>query len=133
MKKLNILDLHRMINERKSRTTECFEKVLDICHKKIVHNANKKQMNFFFEVPEFMFGYPLYDINECVTFVMNALKANGFLVVYFFPKFLYICWDLDEIERSKTQDKNKQTPKQMPQSHMIDFNYKPSGKLSLNI
>ena len=35
MKKLNILELHRTINEKKNRKAECYEKVLEICHKKI--------------------------------------------------------------------------------------------------
>ena len=55
----------------------------------------------FFEVPEFVIGYPLYNINECVNYIHDKLTSNGFLVKYYFPNILYISWSEDEIKYEK--------------------------------
>lgn len=130
MKKLNILDLHRNITNKKQKRIACFEKVLELCHKKIVSSADNKKVRIFYEVPDFMLGYPLYDLNDCITFVMDSLKSNGFIATYYFPKYLYISWDLDEIDEcKKNAKKNKLPGRPAP----LDFKYKPSGKLELEL
>lgn len=132
-KRLNILDLHRSINEKKIKRTECFEKVLETCHKKIKMCAEtSNKLNCFYEVPEYIMGYPLFDLNDCIMFIMDALNRNGFLAVYYFPKFIYISWDFEEIERNKNKDKKQFQEKQILNENM-QLKYKPSGKLTLNI
>lgn len=124
------------MNEQKEKLNECFDKVLERCHKRIIMSSKQKLLTCFFEVPDYMFGFPLYDLNACITYVIEALRANGFLAVYFFPRYVYISWDLDEIEKSKKPTQTAASPpapQQLPQSHMIDFKYKPSGKLSVKI
>jgi hypothetical protein len=133
MNKLNILELHRTINEKKQRKSECYEKVLEICHKKIKTAANTKKYRCLIDLPEYVYGYPLYDMNECIKYVLNSLKNNGFLVTYFFPKILYISWDFEEM---KTDKKNKKTTSPiMPvlSSSLIQGKQKTSGKLSVNL
>lgn len=133
MKKLNIMDIHRSMNERKNKITECFDRILEKCHRKILQVAKQNQMTCFFEVPDFMLGYPLYDLNECVTYVINQLKANGFLTVYYFPRFVYISWDLEEIEKHKKETKAKKAAAGEVRAPALEFKYKPSGKLSVDI
>lgn len=140
MKQINILDLHRSINEKKMRTSECYDKILDICHKKIESSANNQKLNCFIEVPCYVLGYPIFDYNKCIEYVYDALKKNGFIVKYFFPKYLYVSWDFEEIKSSKKDAKmqKSQTPQLVsPQIYKkppkAALSYKPSGKLQLNI
>jgi hypothetical protein len=136
--RLNIMDLHREMNIKNEKMIQCFDMALKRCHSKIRICSGQKQLKCFFEVPEFMVGCPLYDLNKCITYVMTELKANGFFVQYYFPKWLYISWDLQEIEENKKKEKEmrkqggapKTVDRDVPQ---IDFKYKPSGKLSLHI
>lgn len=99
MKRLNILELHRTINEKNARKNECYDKVLEICHKKIMLATQHKQLKCFFQVPEYICGYPIFDLNNCIKYLLESLKVNGFLVKYFFPKYLYVSWDFDEIQK----------------------------------
>jgi hypothetical protein len=132
MKKLNILDLHRNISQKQLKRTECFDKVLELCHKKIISNSDNKKFRVFYEVPDFILGYPLYDINDCIKYIMESLKNNGFLAIYYFPRYIYISWDFEEIDQYKAeQKKQKFTPKE--KINTLDFKYKPSGKLTLDI
>lgn len=129
LKQLNIFDLQRKINQKTQKITACFERILELCHKRILFHAERKQMRFFFEVPEYLFGYPLYDLNDAIRFVVNALTQNGFLAVYYFPRFVYISWDMKEIEHNKQGKKRLQNSVERG----LDFKYKPSGKLTLDI
>jgi hypothetical protein len=99
---LNIMDLHRSITEKKNRINESFEKVLKIIHKRIVSSADQRKLNCYVEVPSFVYGYPVYDYNMCIEYVFESLKKNGFYVKYYFPQYLYISWDFDEIKKGKT-------------------------------
>jgi hypothetical protein len=133
MKKLNILDLHRNITMKKQKRIECFEKVVELCHKKIVSSSDNKKTRIFYEVPEFILGYPLYDINDCIRHVMDALQSNGFIVTYYFPRYLYVSWDLDEIEEHKAMSKKNKNGMQKKGPAALDFKCKPSGKLTLDL
>jgi len=118
MKKINIFELHQTINNKLQKKNDVFEKALDLCHRRIRLAAEYKMYNCFFQVPEVVLGYPMYDLNQCISFLMRELQNNGFEVKYYFPKFLYISWQIDKKENIKTKS-------------MI--HYKPSGKLELNI
>jgi hypothetical protein len=98
---LNIMDLHRNITAKKNRINESFEKVLKIIHKKIVSHANQQKLACLVEVPTYVYGCPIYDYNVCVEYVFESLQKNGFFVKYFFPKFIYVSWDFDEINQAK--------------------------------
>jgi hypothetical protein len=97
-KRLNILELHRTINEKNDRKMECYEKVLEMCHRKIQIGAENKQLRCLFEVPEYIYGYPIYDLNNCIKYVIKSLQTNGFLAHYYFPKYIYVSWDFEEMK-----------------------------------
>lgn len=141
MKSLNILDIQRKLHQRSDKTVACYEKVLEICHKQIMFNCDRKRHRFFFEVPEYMFGYPIFDVNDAIRFVVDALTKNGFLAIYYFPKFIYVSWDMEEIERHKNtvQTSNQlehkhnrgTSKKNMKHAESVDIQFTPTGKLSL--
>lgn len=158
MKRLNILELHRTINEKNARKHECYDKVLDICHKKIVMATEHKKLNCFFEVPEYICGYPIFNLSSCIKYMIDHLQMNGFLTKYIFPKYLYISWDFEEIKQEKNKDnqpsmskpvENKQLSiPNIPQSRRSNLqplqssfvnnnpntlNLKKTGKLELNL
>jgi hypothetical protein len=101
---LNIMDLHRNITAKKNRINESFEKVLKIIHKKIVSHADQQKLACIVEVPTYVYGCPIYDYNVCVEYVFESLQKNGFFVKYFFPKFIYVSWDFDEINQAKKME-----------------------------
>jgi hypothetical protein len=99
---LNIYELHQEIHKKKVSRTVTYDKVLDICHNKIKIAAKNELLRVCFDVPEFVIGLPVYDLNECIKYVMSNLNRNQFMVQYYFPKILYISWDWDEINNAKT-------------------------------
>jgi hypothetical protein len=100
MKAINILELHRTINSKKSLQREIYDIVLGKCHKRIELMTENLNLKCFFKIPSFVVGYPLYDLNKCIEHILESLKKNGFIVKYFFPNYLYISWDFNEIEKT---------------------------------
>jgi len=95
---MKFITAQEMINiqkKKKERRQEAFEKILESIYKKmqgcitVTRNVN----TLIFEVPEVMIGYPLYHLNECVTYLIEFLQGEGFKVVYTFPKTLQISWE----------------------------------------
>lgn len=101
MNRLNILELHKTIQEKRQKKQECFDRVLGTCHNRIRAAAEIQQFKTIIVVPEFVVGYPIFNINECLEYIIDALRKNGFLVRYYFPKILYVSWDFDEIKSEK--------------------------------
>jgi hypothetical protein len=46
----------------------------------------------WYNVPEYIFGEPLYDNGDCISYLVKKLEDNGFEVKYIHPNNLYISW-----------------------------------------
>jgi Family of unknown function (DUF5759) len=105
--RLNVLELHRKLNQRNEKKSICYEKVLEICNKRILAQTERDKTSCMFEFPEYVIGYPLFDLNMCIKYCERHLVANGFLVKYLFPNKFYISWDFDEIKKHKEEERKK--------------------------
>ena len=103
--KINIYDLYRNIDELKKKKNTSYNEVLIIIHERIKKSSLKERYKLIYEVPEYIFGVPSYNLNKCLAYLMKELRTNGFLVKYYFPKILYISWDPVEITNYKQEKK----------------------------
>lgn len=107
--RLTIIDLHRKMSEKNEKKSLCYERVLEICNRRVLSSADRHKTSCLFEFPEYVIGYPLFDLNACMDYCKKQLIANGFLVNYYFPNKFYISWDYEEIKQHKAEQR-KQTP-----------------------
>lgn len=152
MKQLCVADLHKAIQQRQEKKKDSFNRVLELCFKKIETCAKLHHIGCFFDVPEFLIGYPLFNLNECIIYVYNSLVKNGFHVKYIFPRILYITWTPPPtnnnmlLEHATTNNTVLSTPaapvvkpvgakrgrkKKVQENGVAQF--KPSGKFVLNL
>lgn len=66
-----------------------------------VHNTNAPYI--VYEVPTFVFGYPLYSLNEAMEFLIREYTAAGYWVWVVDQKYLLISW----IKPVKSRDAGK--------------------------
>ena len=66
-----------------------------------VHNTNAPYI--IYEVPSFVFGYPLYSLSEAMDFLIKEYSAAGYWVWIVEQKYLLISW----IKPVKTKDIGK--------------------------
>lgn len=68
--------------------------ILQRTHRKIKYTSRQKFNDHFcfYIVPEFLVGVPTYDIATCISYLVEQLTANGFIVKYTHPNLLFISW-----------------------------------------
>lgn len=90
---VNVFDLYRDIHQKKMKRLSGYDAILQKCYSKIKGATAVEQMRVLYEVPEFVVGVPIYDIQHCMAYMIHQLRTHGFIVNYFFPRILHISWD----------------------------------------
>tara|TARA_B100000795_G_scaffold269969_2_gene261485 strand:+ start:19581 stop:19907 length:327 start_codon:yes stop_codon:yes gene_type:complete len=102
--RISLSELYKLNDKKNTVKYDTFDKIIDICHIKIKNTATIGGMNIFYEIPFYVYGKPLYKINDCINYIVEALKKNG-LYVQLLPEpntnMIYISWDPSEISKKK--------------------------------
>ena len=100
--------------QRKNNRMAAMGPVIDQIQAKVkqqaIHNSNAPYI--LYEVPRFVFGYPLYTLKEAVEYLVGEFARAGYWVWVVDQKFLFISW----IKPIKTKDLGKP---------MLATNYRP--------
>lgn len=74
---------------------QVYDTILERVHKRIRTAASVDGGGTFttFTLPEVMIGQPLFNAEQCRSYVVTSLVKNGFKVKYTHPNFLMISWD----------------------------------------
>ena len=93
--KIDIDALYEKKQQKDLKQLGIFNKILNRIHKRIqMTGKNKvKDKHVFFQVPEFIFGEPLYKQGDCIGYLVVKLEENGFLVKYIHPNTLFVSWE----------------------------------------
>lgn len=72
-----------------------YNKLITRVHSKIKLTSKQRNNNNFcyFVMPEILVGYPNYDFNECLLYIISSLENDGFLLKYIHPNLLLISWN----------------------------------------
>jgi hypothetical protein len=84
-----IQDIHY---KRLKKRVTIFDSVLAKCYKVIKQAVSREDEYAVFEIPEIIFGVPLYKIPDCANYIYRNLRKNQFNVKYVFPNYLIIFW-----------------------------------------
>ena len=92
--KLNLDELYEKKREQDLNRLATFNKLLARIHNKIkiTSRQNVKDQFCSFIVPEVMIGIPRYDQGECIAYLLEQLKENGFNTRYIHPNCIFISW-----------------------------------------
>ena len=94
MSQIDMKELYSTINQKTLKRMELYDSILKKCHTRILYNSGLQRTYCFYQIPEFIIGFPLYDILELRKYVMNSLKTNGFKLLYIEPNWLFIHWNI---------------------------------------
>jgi len=102
MLSVNINKLRSDVEEREKKKIKIFENILEMCYQKIL-NTNKKSDDYSctFIVPNVVFGLPLYNIGDCITFIMDNLVKKGFEIYFALPTTIHISWQPESYTNKK--------------------------------
>ena len=93
--KVNIDELYDNKKQRDLKQLNIFKKILNRIHNRIrITGRNKRDdRHIWFNVPEYIFGEPLYEKGDCIAYLVTQLQDNGFHVRYIHPNTLFISWN----------------------------------------
>eukprot|EP00798_Chlamydomonas_sp_ICE-L_P010943 gene10943-17057_t len=80
MNQVSARDLSTLSKERERKQREIFVVVLERVYSRIKRCASVGMWTCHFEMPEMVFGYPMFDVERCIRFSMRHLVMNGFEV-----------------------------------------------------
>ena len=100
---ININDLYKRKEQRNQTREGIYKKVLEKCHNKIYHSSDKyiSQEYTYFEIPNVLLGYPLFNKDECSKYIIQKLLKNGFTVKYLGSGLIFICWKKNLVKQPK--------------------------------
>jgi Family of unknown function (DUF5759) len=90
----SVSDIHNKQREKDLRRLHVYKSILGKVFKKIKTCASNEESYCFFEVPEYIYGTPLYKMEDCVIFILNNLHDKGFSAKYVDPNLIFICWNI---------------------------------------
>lgn len=90
--KINIDDLYEHKKKQDLNQLKLFNKILNIIHKQIKTVSRNNEMSLWYIVPEMILGAPKYRQADCIAYLFDKLKTNGFMVQYYNPNTFFICW-----------------------------------------
>lgn len=132
---ININKLRSEVEEREKRKQIIYEKVLNLCYQRILNN-NKQNDDYTctYIVPTVIFGLPLYNVDDCVAFIMNKLIEKGFDIVFAVPTTIHISWKPVDKNQNNNHNHNyiqNNKPKQITNSQYKNIDYKPKTNLQI--
>jgi hypothetical protein len=86
MNKISLHDLYEIKKKKDAKLNDAFNIILNSCHKKIKTIAEIGGQSLYYTIPPIIIGYPLYDYNKCLNYIINSLRKSG---LYVSIKFLY--------------------------------------------
>ena len=89
---VNINELKKEEENRKSLKKQCFNKILEFINNKIILVSRANSKRTWYEIPLFLLGHPTYEMDECSSYLIKKLSKNGFNVNFLNPNILLINW-----------------------------------------
>lgn len=91
---VNIDELYEKQQQRDLRQLSIFNKILNRIHHriKLTSRTKKHEKHVWFQIPEFIFGEPVYKKDDCIGYIVTKLEQNKFHVKYIHPNTLFISW-----------------------------------------
>ena len=85
-------ELIKQQQERENRKYITYKKIYEQVEKKIALASSANNYYTWYQVPEILIGLPTYNLKDCLTFLNDMLKKDGFIIDNYQPNILYISW-----------------------------------------
>ena len=124
----SLQDIYKNQREREKQRMKIYENILSKCYKKIKEMSLHEEKICFFPLPEYIPGQPIYNMTECVQYILNSLHDSGFHARYVNPFMIFISWSVPQTELRRQKrallENNVPTETIKPISE-IQLKYKP--------
>lgn len=119
--RISLHELYGLQNKKKMIRVKSFHAVLERCHTRIRNVAAQGGMCCFYEVPGLIVGMPLYNLDECIDFIVNTMRKDGFLIQILPPPHvgvIYISWNPQELKPKRPALRHESRTSEAPPTPM---------------
>ena len=94
IKKINLDELYDKKKTYDLSKLSTYNKILNRIHDKIKITSRQKMNEQFcwYVIPEIMLGVAAYDRASCISYILEELTSNGFVVRYTHPNLIFVSW-----------------------------------------
>jgi len=93
---INVNQLKDKHRQKCNNRTKIYESLLEKCYLR-VNNAAEHDKNFcIYQVPDFIWGMPAYNLAYCAAYIIYDLKRKGFETKFVNPNVIIIFWEYEE-------------------------------------
>ena len=121
----SINDIHKKQKEKEKNRLKIYETISTRCFKKIKETSLNEETYTFFKLPEYIPGLPLYNLTECVMFLLNLLHEKGFNARYCDQYMLFISWNLSKPSLKLIEDSPQIVQNKNELLSNLNLKYKP--------
>jgi hypothetical protein len=139
----NIYSLQQERRNRDKLKSDIYSIVLNKCIEKVVYTNRHTDKSFvIFEVPKILIGYPSYDMQHCLLYLMEKLSEQDYIVEFMEPFYLYIDWgrtaskkgssskfysdkfgNIPTIDPDRLKKETRKLLQKFPDTHKVEFVY----------
>ena len=91
-----MINLHKLTRHRRKqyeKQRHIFHQILKKCHSKIYLSGAQLKTECIFVIPQYVPGMPLFNIQECMKYIIAKLQKNQLAVKILNHDTLSISWD----------------------------------------
>jgi hypothetical protein len=85
-------DLINGQREREKHKEKIYKKIYKKVETKIVQASSMNLYECWYQLPEFLFNIPLYNLDGCKLYLKNKLKNDGFSVYFNDVNIIVVAW-----------------------------------------
>jgi hypothetical protein len=102
----SIHEIHKKQREKEKMRIKIYEKIASKCFAKIKDTANNEITYCFFQMPEYIPGYPIYNMTECIMYLIDLLHEKGFKARYCDKFMIFISWNFPKANYKMIENDN---------------------------
>lgn len=102
----SIHEIHKKQREKEKMRVKIYEKIAAKCFTKIKDTANNEITYCFFQMPEYIPGYPIYNMTECIMYLIDLLHEKGFKARYCDKFMIFISWNFPKTNYKMIENDN---------------------------
>lgn len=104
---VNIIDLQEKRKIRAERNHELYKGFFIEISEKIKNRDQMGHRNMVHRIPTIIFGFPMFNVNHAIQYVIMKLQHNGFFACIWHGNYLYIDWSIVQKKSSNKCQKLK--------------------------
>jgi len=139
----SVFDIHKKQQQKEEKRMMIYNKILKRVFRKIKLAVDGSHEFCLYQMPEYIPGFPIYNMTECLFYIINFLTSKGFQSKYCHPLVIFITWPskqkslkLENLSNTKLIDNGGDTTKRVdikPQPQFRPINdYNPKGDFLYN-